>query len=192
MVASMDLSFVDARAVLVVLHLLGAATGIGGAILSDTLFFRAARDGRLSSGEFGVIVTGSHAVTAGLLLLILSGIGLFSLDPARYLASAKFLAKMTIVGILSLNGIVLHRVHIPRLKALVGRSGPRGLFPGKPGARLLFIVSGVVSLVSWVAALTLGSMSVVPLRYEEILTLYAAVLVPSLGVGFLLRNRLFP
>lgn len=182
-----DFSFITLRESFTVFHLLGVALGLGGALFSDLLFFRAARNGVLSRGELTPLLLGSHAVTAGLALLIVSGAGLFALDTERYLASTKFLSKMTVVGVLTLNGIILHVVHIPRLRHMAGRR----LFEHASGARYAFVVSGTVSLVSWVTALTLGSFSGVPLAYGQIIGAYAIVLLTSVVCAVLLSPHLF-
>ncbi len=186
----MDLSFIETKTLLIIVHLLGIAFGVGGAFMSDLMFFRAIKDGRITRGEIDFLNLGSWSVAFGLTVLICSGLWMFSLDPERYLASTKFLAKMTIVAVLAVNGVILHSVQIPYLKSMaVSRIGTK---QGFATMRFMFLFSGVVSLVSWVSALVLGAFRSVPWSYEAIITLYVVVLGFGFVVAFLLRQRLVP
>ena len=117
---------------------------------------------------------GGAMVWSGLIVIVLSGIIIFSTDPAYYLESPKFLAKMTIVGIIVANGIVFHLVHIPRLRRHIGAHFPSSdEFIRKS---TLLIASGAVSVTSWISALILGSLRYVPYTYPDILLVYFGVL----------------
>ena len=186
----MDLSFIETKTLLIIVHLLGLAFGVGGAFLSDLMFFRAIKDGRITKGEIDFLNLGSWSVAVGLGVLICSGLWMFSLDPERYLASTKFLAKMTIVAVLAVNGFVLHSVQIPYLKSMaLNRIGTK---KGFAAMRFMFLFSGVVSLVSWVSALVLGAFRSVPWSYEIIISIYLLVLSFGFLVAFVFRQRLVP
>jgi len=184
-----DLSFVEPKTVFLIAHLIGLAFGVGGALISDLLFMKSMRDGRIDTTEMNFLVLGSNCVTFGLLLMIASGIGLFSLNPEAYLVSQKFLAKMTVVGVLTVNGILFHLLHIPTL--VIWSKGM--LSPEEFGRRRFgFLASGVVSIVSWCTALTLGAFKILPLSYGMILGVYASALVIGIFIGVLLIDRLIP
>lgn len=186
----MDFSFIETKTLLLIVHLIGISFGAGGAFISDLMFFKAIRDGRITKSELGFLNLGSLAVAFGLTLLVFSGLWMFSLDPERYSESTKFLAKMTVVGVLIANGVLLHNVQIPYLKAMAHQriSTRKGFTP----VRFLFLFSGVVSLVSWVTALVLGAFRAVPWSYASIITLYCAVLAVGFIVGFIFRQVLVP
>ncbi len=186
----MDLSFIEPKTLLLIVHLLGIALGVGGALISDLMFFRAIRDQQISSSEMDFLTQTSRCVSVGLLLLILSGVGLFFLDPDRYLASSKFIAKMVIVLILAVNGILFHLIHIPRLRSIA--ENRVSLLYEFSKRRWLFLASGVVSMVSWISALVLGAFKSIPLPVEVILSFYAAILVLAFIVGILLIDTLLP
>jgi hypothetical protein len=57
----------------------------------------------------------AKVVFIGLGFAAVSGALLFYTDPAKYLASSKFPAKMVIFCIITLNGIALHNYMLPRL-----------------------------------------------------------------------------
>lgn len=184
-----DFSFIEPKNVLTIFHLLGLSLGLGGALIADLLFFHASRDRKITKTEFRFLIAGSHAVTAGLIILILSGASMFFLDVERFLDSTKFLAKVTIVGILVVNGVLLHTVHIPHMRKTLGRALFDSVHPGYP---LFFLASGVVSIVSWISAMILGSLSVVPWSYGGIISFYAIVLFCSLLLAFILRESVIP
>ena len=186
----MELGFVDAKTALLIAHLFGVALGAGGAFISDAMFFSAARDSSISRTEFGFLMLGSRFVFAGLFVLIASGVALFSLDPERYLASSKFLVKMTIVAVIAVNGVFLHALHIPRLRRHIGAHFPSSdeFIRHRP----FLLASGTVSLVSWGAAIALGVLKAVPFPYGSILGAYGAALALALLATFALRDILLP
>lgn len=186
----MDFSFVEVKTLLLIVHLLGLALGVGGALISDAIFFRAIRDWRISKTEMEFVHLGGVAVSIGLGLLILSGLAMFSLDMERYLASTKFMAKMAVVAILAANAVLLHKLHIPHM----ARISKKGISTrtGFAKSRTLVLASGVVSVVSWLSAMVLGAFRSIPWSIEMILSVYAFALLIGLAVAFALRDRLMP
>ena len=182
--------FLDAKTLLTIAHLFGVALGVGGAIASDFMFLRAIRDERVSKTEMGFLELGGGMVLGGLVLLVLSGIGLFSLDPEGYLASSKFLAKMTIVGILSINAVFFHTTHIPRIKRHTDHH-----FPSSDEfirGRFFLLLSGVVSIISWSAALILGAIRTIPYPYYTIMGVYLFFLACGVIIATLGRDYFIP
>jgi hypothetical protein len=186
----MDFSFVEPKTLFLIVHLIGLALGVGGALISDAMFFRTIKDGRIIKTEMEFLKIGSWSVAAGLSLLIASGLCMFLLDPERYLASSKFIAKMTVVAVLVVNGLVLHQLQIPYLmKITEKKSSTLAAFSATRG---WFIIGGTISLVSWISALVLGAFRNIPWSYEYIMLTYLAVLGFGLLVAYFLRDTLFP
>lgn len=186
----LDLSFIEPKTLLLIAHLIGLALGVGGALIADAMFFKSIRDWRITKTEMGFLVLGSYAVMTGLVLLILSGAGMFSLDPERYLASSKFLAKMTVVALLAVNGLILHNLQIPYLHRMAHER--RSTRTGFISNRSLFLFGGAVSAVSWIAALTLGAFRSIPWSYATIMGLYISVVLIVCATAYVLRQRLIP
>ena len=90
----------------VTLHLLGVILGMGGALISDILFSFFSRNKKLNPSEIVTLTILRKIILYGLWVIILSGIALFLSDPEKYLSSVKFLAKMSIVLVLVVNGWV--------------------------------------------------------------------------------------
>lgn len=166
--------FLDIKTILTIIHVIGAVLGAGGALVSDGLFFTSIKDGRLSNTEIRFLKLTSTLIWLGLGILILSGIALFALDPAYYLASSKFLAKISIVGVIAVNGLFFHFIHTPHMEHARGEYLPRyGTFlrQSKP-----LFVSGAVSLTSWLCTLALGSIKSIPYPYTTIMLWYGVIL----------------
>lgn len=181
------IDFIDTRTLFIMIHLFGVAIGAGGAYLSDMMFFSSVKDKIISHTEMRFLTIGSRAVWIGLALLVLSGTGLFLSDIEGYMESSKFLAKMTIVGIIILNGIIFHMSHLPRMKRHAGQH-----FPSSDEFiryRPLLAASGAVSIVSWTSALILGGLRSLPYTYADIMMVYAAcVAIAALVAVFIVRR----
>lgn len=186
----MEIGFVDIKTLLLITHIFGVAFGVGGAFASDVIFLKSIKDGRITKTEMGFIVLGSSMVWIGLVILVLSGIGLFLLNPEGYLASSKFMAKMTIVVILTVNGFIFHISHIPRFLRHVDQffHSSDEFMRNRP----FIIVSGALSLISWSAALVLGVFKSVPLSYTTIMGIYLLVVIIAISIGFFLKRKILP
>lgn len=184
------LGWLSIRQLLVVVHLIGLGFGFGGALASDFMFVHALRDWKIDKTEFGFLKLASRMVWIGVVVLFLSGLIMFLAAPAAYLASGKFMAKMTVVVILVINGFIFHYQHIPLLGNTSGQHLPTSReFIAK--SRSLF-VSGAISMVSWFTALVLGALRGVPYSYVTIMLIYLAVLAFAIVTALLLCRKLFP
>lgn len=182
--------FIDTKTAFTLVHLLGVALGAGGAYMSDIMFFTSIKDVVLTKTEIKFMRIGSTMVWIGLALLILSGIGLFSTNVAGYLASSKFLAKMSIVLILTINGIVFHASHIPRIHRHAGHHLPSS--DEFMRARPLLLTSGAISITSWTFALMLGGLKSVPYPYHIIMLFYMIVVLFACTGAMLLSEKILP
>lgn len=157
-----------------IIHILGVVVGAGAAFFSDAVFLQSSKDKKISKEERAIMHLGTKVVWVGLLFMGLSGVGLFSLNPGVYIASHSFLAKMTIVGILVLNGLVFTFIHH---KEIMRRSHKQARGP-RPNYFLP--VSGVLSSASWLSVLLLALVKP-EVAYPHLMALYMAVLL----VGFI-------
>lgn len=177
----------ELKLILTILHLLGVALGAGGAYMSDLMFFSSARDSRISQTELRFLTLGSIMVWLGLSILFLSGLGLFSLDSAKYLASTKFQAKATIVFIIFLNGLVFHFSHLDRIKRHTDEHFPSSdEFMRK---RPILLASGAVSFVSWTSALILGAIPGLPYSYSQIMGGYLVIIALAVSVALFVFRK---
>jgi len=175
---------------LAMIHVFGVILGAGAAFTSDFLFIRSVRDGRISEDELKLLRGASGLVWLGLLVIVVSGAWIFSSSPQEHLASAKFLAKMTVVAVIIANGLMFHFRHLPVMTRTVGQvlSASPEFVKNKP----LLLASGAVSGVSWLSAFLLGSLRSVSATYLEITLWYAGFLAAGFIAVFLLRNIIIP
>ncbi len=179
--ATMDLLIAAVRQLLLFVHLLAFAFAIVAVLHEDVALLRARH---IDAARLRA--TARHV--AWLLgLLWLSGGALILLDPSvdglALLAHPKLAAKLTVVGLLTANGVLLHRLAFPML------TEPRG---SPRRAAQVCAALGAVSTVSWLYASFLGAARLIApaMSYGGFLALYAAVIAVGLAVGLgLVRQR---
>lgn len=182
----------DFYPVLLILHLFGVAVGAGGAFTSDALFLASLRnDKKLDATELRLLHAAGRVVWAGLGLLFVSGLTLLWLDGFSLLASSAFQAKFTIVGIITLNGVAFHRVHLPFLRTIFTSEAPEGI-PNVRRRSFFVFISGALSSVSWISVIVLGFLRVLPFSYAGIMGVYLLAIFAAVPGALLVKHLLFP
>lgn len=146
----------DTQRLLLALHLFGFAIGVGGATVTDIFFMKFLKDFRISRTEADFMRTLSRILWLGVVILSVSGLGLFLLDPARLLTSAKFISKMGVVAVLLLNGWFLHFAVTPSLRRIAFHEDPHPQAKQFQKIRQRAFISGGISIVSWYYAFFLA------------------------------------
>ncbi|MDA0207980.1 MAG: hypothetical protein O3B64_01035 [bacterium] len=164
-----------------IFHLLGVALGVGGAYTSDVIILTALRDHRLSKNEYVILHRAGYVVIFGLFLLIASGVGLFLSDPQGYLASTKFLTKMIIVGIVTVNGCLLHLYSLPLLKRHLNKHLLKEKTFQKDIPYIILLAS--ISVTSWTSALILGALPRIPISIESAILIYLGTILAGFIIG---------
>ncbi|MGH6627797.1 MAG: hypothetical protein ACRECD_14875 [Burkholderiaceae bacterium] len=170
------------RMALILGHLLAFAVAAAAVAFGDfALFARRRVDTVLLSKA-------ANAATTALTALWISGLAVIWLDTRfdlTVLASKpKLLAKLTIVTVLTLNGIALHRLVFPRV-------GQPQHDPQR--AAILPVVLGAISATTWPFAAFLGvAKALAPvLGYSGFMVLYALALSAGVAIGLkFVRPRL--
>jgi hypothetical protein len=182
------------KSTLLALHLLGLVLGLGAATMLDLIIVRFIGSRAVTHEYWSVISLLSKAVTGGLALLWISGIGFLThyifFNPTL-LTNPKVWAKITIVGVLSLNGVFIHRVVLPLVRRQVG--GP--LFEGLTTfQRSCFLASGAISGMSWWIPLGVGAFPQLNFRVgaETILAIYALLVVIAIVLASLIARFVLP
>lgn len=178
-----------------IVHLCGLVLGVGSATLLDLIIARFILMRGISPEHVTIIDFSSKIVTIGLALLWLSGIGFLIhygiYEPAK-LDNPKIWAKIAIVGVLSINGLLVHYFLLPRIREQVGKRLLEGLSSFDCS---LVLLAGTVSVISWYVPLILGAIPqmnfVVPA--EVILSGYALLVVAlnviiQVAIAFFLRG----
>ena len=162
---------------ILIIHAIGAAVGLGGATAADFLFFKFLKDFRISKKEADVLHSLSQVIWFALVLIVISGLGLYLIHPAELNQSPKFLVKMMVVLVLILNGVFLNILIAPRLVKISFHERHDHERGELERTRRLAFALGAVSVTSWYSAFILGMMREVDLGFLELAGAYAAVLL---------------
>lgn len=178
--------FADIKPVVTVVHVISVVFGMGAALMSDILFTFYGKDRVLSKTEVSTLRILSNVVWVSLVVITLSGAGLFFSDVPKYLASVKFLVKMTIMVVLLINGLILHR-HVSAQMAL-----PHFLTSHHfVSIRRLAFACGAVSVISWLSLCTLGVLDRVSIPYGTLMGVYGAILAVGITVALGVERSAF-
>jgi hypothetical protein len=159
-------------------HFAGIILGVGATTLLDLIIFRFVVAKRIEQHAANIIMFSSYIIFTGLVLLWLSGLGFSAYywyyDPVK-IGNPKLLAKVTIVGVLTLNALLVHYFVLPQIAAQVGRY----LFDGLSRFHCFLLVSiGTISAISWYVPLVLGAVPQFDnISATSILTGYAALVI---------------
>lgn len=147
----------DIYSVLVIVHIIGTALGVGGVTFAEVFYLKAIRDGVVDPIESDFLQTIYTVMRVGLVFVVFSGFGFLILyrmvGATELLYSSVLWAKLTIVGLLIANAIAIHAHTMP------------------------VQIGTAVSLVSWYIVLILGVMRGLEYPYIAIMLIYIAVVV---------------
>lgn len=185
---------IDLYTVFVILHLIGMGFGIVGATISDLLFFRSIKDKKLDKKEFDIMHFVSKIIWAGLFVAIASGAGFLYLyisqdmtiivngEVVDKISNPKIWAKVTIISIIALNGLFIHRKVLPIFRKSIGQN----INKSEVSKNLtLVLTSGALSATSWYSAFIMGAWSGLNFHfsYIEFIAIYIIILFIAILVA---------
>jgi hypothetical protein len=177
--------------IVLTLHVVSAAVGVGAAATSDSIFLNSIRNRIISRDQFILIQAASRIVLGGLTLLVLTGIFLMFKNE-HLMGMPHFQAKMTVVVILMLNGLLFHARLLPFFKQNLNEKLSEDLITLK---LKLFAITGAISAVSWFTALiiaVIGHVGIVGAGYFTIMGIYLFLIVAgSVASYFILSHLIF-
>ena len=139
-------------------HLMGLTLGAGAAFLLDLVIMRFCVSRRISRGKYQIIKYATRVTVIGLGLLWYTGLmflWLMAAHDPEALANPKIWAKLTIVGILTLNGLYIHSAVLPVIRRNIGSR----IFDGvSKSQKRMMLASGAISTVSWITPMVLGAL----------------------------------
>ena len=163
-------------------HFIGLALGLGAATLLDLMLVRFFVRGTISSESWKIVHFFSKIVNVGLLVLWVTGIGFVVhyafFDPVK-LMNEKIWAKLAIVLVLSVNGLFIHAIVLPRIRAQIGNTLLAGMSRFQRSA---FLTSGAISATSWYVPVILGAFPQLNFSVPAttILVTYALLLIAAI------------
>ncbi len=171
------------------LHLFGFALGLGGATISDILFLRFLKDFKISEEERNILKLMSQIVWFALLIIVISGVGLFLPEIDSLLLSSKFITKMFIISVIIINGAILNLLITPRLLDISWKPKTMDVKKTSRYSNLSFAL-GSISFVSWYSAFVLGFAKSVPYSFNQLLSIYSGVVILGI-IGSQIFRRIF-
>ncbi len=167
-----------------VVHVIAVVFGMGGALVSDLLFNFFSKDKKLNSTEIYTLSILKNIVFYSLIAIVLSGITIFFSDIEKYAHSAKFLAKMSILLMLLVNGYVLDKHIWPHLLN-------NNFFTVRKErtTRRMAFACGAISVISWLSVCALGVLDKLNMSYGLIISLYLAIIAFGVIVALLIEKR---
>lgn len=162
----------DWHTVLIVVHLIGTALGVGAATFAEIFFLKSARDGNIDLIESSFLQTTYRVMRIALVLLVVSGFGflllyrLTGLEERLY--SPLLWAKLSIVIVILINAVLLQTRRIPMW------------------------LGSALSFTSWYGAMLLIPLrtAVMPASYLEIMMWYAFSVLVVAGILSIIRRFL--
>lgn len=165
------------RTLIIVLHALAGAVGVGTATITDILFFKFLKDYKISESEHDLMNTLSNVIWFALGLIVVTGIGLYLPESERLLNSSKFITKVTAVFVLIVNGVLLNLVVSPKLMQITFGEEHQHIKGELHFLRKLSFALGAISISSWYLVFILGSLKKIPVTPRMGIILYFTLLL---------------
>lgn len=144
------------RSGLRLVHVIGLVAGMGAALILDLFLVSRLYWRPIDRHTAELLRFGSRIVAVGLALLWMSGIGFliyYAVWTPEALDNPKLVAKVSAVFILTVNGLVLHRIVLPLVDQRIGKP----LLAGLPlRAAILPLSAGAISGSGWAFCCMLG------------------------------------
>jgi uncharacterized membrane protein YwzB len=180
--------FSEYKHISVILHVLSVIVGMGAALISDILFNIYIKDKKIRLHENRTLGTLSNVIWVALFFIVMSGFMLFLSDPITYGHSAKFLVKMTVVGVIIINGYLFLKIVHPALRKI--NFTDTNMHHKYVKLRKLSFAFGAVSLASWISAFILGMLGHIPFTYMEAIVGYIAFCFGGIMVSQIIEYRM--
>ena len=164
----------DYRSLIIILHALAAGIGVGVTTVTDWSFVKFLKDFRIDQLESKTMAMYSQILWLALGLLIVTGIGLYLPEAETLNQSSKFLLKVTVVGVITVNGLWLNIFVQPRLTKIAFDVLRKNLDSKARVTRRFVFASGAVSVLSWYLTFVLGMVDSIPFSYKTALLFYVA------------------
>lgn len=164
-------------------HLFAFAIGVGGTTVAAVLFFRFLKDFRVSGEETNVLKTISEAIWAALAIIILTEFMIYIPMASTLGTSAQFLAKIFAIIVVTITGVIINLIILPRLIAVP--------FEGKKNKALADFIQlrritfgvGAIAISSWYFAFALDVLPELSLSFSALMTAYVLILAVSVLIG---------
>jgi hypothetical protein len=184
----LSLFFAEYKQVSIAVHVLAVVVGMGSALISDALFNRFIADFKIDKIEHRVFSVLSKIIWISLLVMVVSGTAIFMSDVVGYSNSDKFLAKMTVVILIIINGLFFKMYIDPSIRK-IDFSDDNGHHKYVKIRRLSFAF-GAVSVISWLFVCGLALYKNSPFSYGTIMLTYFGIVLVGTICGQILERTI--
>ncbi len=178
------------RDIILIIHLLAGAIGVGGATVTDLLFFKSLKDLSISKEEADTMNSVSALIWVALFVLIISGIALYLPEAGRLNDSAKFFTKMIAVIVLLVNGFILNVFIAPKLPFISFTDQNIPLEEKHHTFRHFAFAFGAISISSWYFVFILGALRKFTLGFTEFILIYIGLIFVAIIGSQIFNYRL--
>lgn len=181
------------------IHVIGVVLGVGGATVSDILFFRSIRDGKIDEKEFGHMKMISKIVWTGFAVLVFSGLGMFigarlgllEFEGPNKMYNQGVWAHITAAIVILLNGLAMHWKVFPAFESSLGI--PFGKAEQILKNRKIIFTTGAVSITSWYSAVAFAGVREFGFPLLWLFAFYAfalcgAVIIANVIGGYVIKK----
>ncbi len=164
----------DFYTLLILLHGIGAVLGVGGATMSDLMFFKSIRNLKISKTELKFLELGSLQIWGGVILSLFSAASFWVFFP-ELVQNPRIYAKTTIFIVILLNGVLLNLWVTPFLRRHIDVDLATSESFRK--SKALLFSSGALSIISWYYVFILGAWRGLEASYTTFIGIYALLIV---------------
>ena len=136
------------------LHFVGLAWGVGGATIASIISAKADKDREIGSSFIKIVPAISKLIWIGILLLIISGVGIGITTPYGEPDKQLFIVKIIIFALLIIIGIIIG-LKIKKMKLIAPKENEKPLDEFLKTKKQLKILS-IISLIIWYAIVGLS------------------------------------
>ena len=136
------------------LHFVGLAWGVGGATVASIISAKADKDREIAGSFMKIVPAISKLIWIGILLLIISGVGIGMSTPYGAPNKQLFIIKMIIFALLIVIGIIIG-FKIKKMKLIAPKENENPLDEFLKTKKQLKVLS-IISLVIWYAIVGLS------------------------------------
>ena len=165
----------------IIVHVFSVILGMGAALVSDVLFNVYIKDKKINPTENKTLGVLSRIIWISLGCIVFTGLFIFLSDPIKYAQSVKFLVKMTIVGVIILNGYLFWKITHKSLAKLTFVD--TNMNHKYVRIRKVSFAFGAISITSWMSAFILGSVQSIPMSYGVAMGIYGAFILIAVVVS---------
>jgi len=170
--------------IVLMIHIMGAILGMGGATIIDYLHLRGLGSHKLEKKLLSVYPMIGNIINVGMGILIVTGIWLLWVN-TQILENPLFILKLCLVGILLINGVLLNIYVFPLVKKNIQKEHPQ-----KPTKKLILKTSvlGSISIITWYTVFTMWYLRTY-VSVKSVIITYIILIILSCIVSYKFQTK---